>query len=270
MITADFSKRYLSDEELSLLKRNPEYVTWARDKRCPICDGDGDEPGTYRFEGEEHECPQDDYGHIAIQKAKLYWLHNIPWQYQILPPYNVDPSIKSDLDSYIEKYRFYAKNGIGLTFYSKLNGTGKTWAATYVLKELVKQGVDGWFERFYEVKSYYDLDDREERRIKTKKVRDSGLLVLDEIRIPNTQAQRDFYADQLESLIRPRQDMNFPTIITTNLTPDELEKHFPRVFSLLSAKNSLVEMSEKEDARKGDLYFRNEEVSANGEVWPIT
>lgn len=209
-----------------------------------------------------------------IQLAKLYWLHNIPFQYQILEDFGGTSDrvpIRSEMDRYIENFRTCQKTGVGLTFFSKLNGTGKTWAATYVLKELVKKGWDGWFAPFYEVQAYFEIEDPGERAFKRKRVREAGLLVLDEVIEPKSAAQGAHFGAELERLIRPRQDANFPTIVTTNLTMDDMEKHYPRVFSLLSAKNMEYAMPDGVDARKGDdLWSRNIEVAMNGESWPIT
>lgn len=275
MIVADFSKRYLSDEELALLQRNPEYSRFlAEGKKCPVCFGDGSESGTYRFEGEEYECPQDDYGHIAIQKAKLYWLHNIPMDFQRLPGFPTNnperEAVREDLDAYIENYPFYAQTGAGITFYSKMTGTGKTWAATYVLKELVKRGYDGWFAPFYDVKGYFEIEDPDEKKFKIKKVRESGLLVLDEVITPGTSAQQRLFAEKLEQLIRPRGDAAFPTIITTNMTPEEIEAVYPRCFSLMSAKNLNIEMTGQDARLTEEVTRRNIEIPQNRESWPIT
>lgn len=275
MIKADFKKRYLNDAELSELQRNPQYQVWKKQGgKCPVCHGNGQESGTFRLEGEEYECPQDDYGHVAIQKAKLYWLHNIPNDYQILPPFPTNTEeraeTKATLDAYIENFEWYQGTGAGITLYSKMTGTGKTWAATYVLKELVKKGYDGWFAPFYDVRSYFQIDDPDERKFKTHKVRDSGVLVLDEVIKPTSTKMRDFFGDQLESLVRPRGDASFPTIVTTNMTPAELEQDYPRVFSLLMAKNWFIEMTGQDARLTEELVIRNLEVPANQESWPIT
>lgn len=274
MIVADFSKRYLSDSDLRELERNPEYNRFVKGgKKCPVCHGDGSGPGTYRFEGEAYECPQDDYGHIAIQKAKLYWLHNIPTDFQRLPAFPTNTperaEARTEIDAYIEKFAWLQQTGAGITFYSKTLGTGKTYAATYVLKELAKAGYDCWFTRFYDMKSYFEIEDRDERAFKKKKVTESSILVLDEVVRPVTAAQKNFFSEQLEYLIRPRGDMSFPTIITTNLTPEELEAEYPRCFSLLMAKNMTIEMSGADERLSEEIVRRNLEIPMNQESWPI-
>lgn len=269
MIESNFSKRYFSDAELALIEQNPKY-----DGKCPVCSSEY-EPGTFVYKGVEHVCPSDNYGHVALRLAKLYWLHNIPLEYQQLvweewPEETKNLEAYEQVNQYLELYDRYAINGVGMTFYSKGLGTGKTWAATAILKELVKRGIDGWFAPFYEVAGYYEIVDDLEREHKIKRVQNASVLVLDEIRKPISKRQGDLLAEKLENLIRPRSAMNLPTIITTNLTPEEIEDLYPRAFSLIWAKNNTIEMTGA-DARLGNkVWARVQESVANGESLPIT
>lgn len=267
-----FDKRYFTDSELLQLQRNPEYLSHAKGgDRCPVCLN----TGKFIYDGIEYACIDDDYGHVALRLAKLYWLHGVPLEYQQLVwdewvSETEDEDTKGQLDQYIDLFERYSLNGVGVTLYSKGLGTGKTWAATALLKELIKQGHDGWFAPFYEVKSYYEIVDDAERSYKISRVRDSAVLVLDEIRKPNTVAQRNFMEEHLEDLVRPRSGANLPTIITTNMTPDEMEDTYPRVFSVITAKNLLIELSGS-DARLGNkVWKRVAESVANGWALPIT
>lgn len=269
MIVADFSKRSFSDAELAIIERNSGFK--AKGQKCPVCL----DKGTFVYKGVEHECPDDDYGHVALRKAKLYWLHNIPMEYQQLvweewPEETGNVEVYDDCNDYFEKFERYSLNGVGMTFYSKGLGTGKTWAATAMLKRVVKLGVDGWFAPFYEVAGYYEIHDKAERDFKIKRVQESAFLVLDEIRKPISTAQGNLLAEKLENLIRPRSSANLPTLITTNLTPDEIEDLYPRAFSLISAKNVSIELSGT-DARLGNkVWKRFAESVESGEALPIT
>lgn len=260
---------YLSDEQLEILERHPEYQ--ALTTSCVVCDG----TGSYRYNGEEFKCGDDAYGHVIMRLVRWYWLHNIPLQYQQLrwedwptsPAHYVEA--RHAIDSYVENFNGYRLNGVGLTFYSKGLGTGKTWAATAVLKRLVKEGVDGWFVPFNEVKNYFEIADVERKEFLIDKVRSTPLLVLDEVQQPWSEASKRFFADKLEELIRPRTNANLPTIITTNMTPDELEETYPRVFSLLSMKNTEVKLAGTDARVDGNVWKRQAETAANGERLPI-
>lgn len=271
MISADFSKRYFSDAELALIEANPGFR--AQGARCPVCLSEG-EAGKFTYNGVEHDCPTDDYGHVALRKAKLYWMHNIPLEYQQLvwdewPEQTGNTDVFEACNQYVELFDRYSANGVGMTFSSKGLGTGKTWAATATLKRLVKAGVDGWFAPFYEVASYYEIVDPQERAYKIKRVQEAAVLVLDEIRKPISVKQQNLLAEKLENLIRPRTSANLPTLITTNLTPDEIEDLYPRAFSLIFAKNLGLELSGT-DARLGNkVWKRVAESVENGWALPI-
>jgi DNA replication protein DnaC len=261
--------RYFSDDQLDILEQNPEYRSMKT--ACVVCDG----AGTYKYLGEKYVCPDDAYGHAIMRLVKLYWLHNIPLQYQQLSwdewPVYTDSYIeaKETIDNYISNFSYYRMNGVGLTIHSVGLGTGKTWAATYVLKQLVKMGYDGWFVPFAEVKNYFEIEDYHKREFLIGRVRESSILVLDEVQKPWSEPSKRFYADRLEELIRPRTNSNLPTIITTNMTMEELEDIYPRVFSLLMMKNIQIELSGS-DARINDSVWRRQvETSMNGERLPI-
>jgi len=269
VIPADFRITF-TDAQLTQIERHPGY---AKLGDCPVCDG----KGTYAYLGNEYECPAGPGDvHIAKRLSMLYFLHNIPMGYQNLVweewPEDTETQqhAKNSMDLYVESFKRFSMNGVGLTFFSKGLGTGKTWGATATLKRLVKNGVDGWFAPFYEVKSYFEIADKTERDFKIKRVKESELLVLDEVRMPGSEAQRNFYADRLEELVRPRTDNNYPTIITTNMTPEELEDTYPRVFSLMSAKNLVIELDGSDYRLGTGIWQRNVESGQNAEALPIT
>jgi DNA replication protein DnaC len=274
VIPSDFSTRYFKDAQLDELAWNPGFRQHGH--TCPVCtDEQGQQTGRFVYEGVEYECPDDEYGHVALRLAKLYWLHNIPLQYQQLVwdewvPKTGDTKTKEDLDLYVENFRRLSINGVGVTFYSKGLGTGKTWAATATQKRLTKMGIDTWFAPFYEVKSYYEIEDKQERAYKIARIRDCEILLLDEIRRPSSPAMKQFMADALEDLIRPRTNANLPTIITTNMEPDEIEDTYPRVFSLMSAKNMYIELTGTDQRLGAAIQQRNMLSAINGEALPIT
>ncbi len=256
---------YFSDAQMAELERNAEYRQ--RGSKCPVCLG----TGKYRYLGVEYDCPDDDYGHIMLRLAKLYWLHNIPLQYQdLIWDEYPHPVAKDVVERYLANFELLRLSGAGLIFTSKDLGVGKTWGATHVLKERVKQGTDGWFANFFEVKGYYDIVDDAERSYKIRRVQEAELLVLDEVVKPYTEAQKRFYSDKLEELIRPRQNANFPTIITTNMTLDELDDTFPRVFSLIFANGIDIELQGVDARTNGTVWKKTSELKMNGETRPIT
>ena len=220
-----------------------------------MCQGNG----IFTYKGKDFECPDDSYGHPVLRLSSLYFLANIPIQYQKLvwdewpDDTEIRKNVKAMVSDYIEMFPGWLLNGVGMSFWSKMIGTGKTWAATTVLKELVKRGYDGWWVSFRETTGYYDHPNSE---YLIHRMQEAQILVLDEVSEPiMSDRQKNFYAEKLEDLIRPRTNANLPTIITTNLTPDQLNEIYPRVFSLISAKNFQV-TTNGQDARVSDLLFR--------------
>lgn len=155
---------------------------------------------------------------------------------------------------------------MGLEFYGKKLGTGKTFCATYVGKELIKRGERVYFIRFKETLNVFESDEREELEDRLK---NTPVLLLDEVIPPWSEAQRLFFADRIEELIRHRTSFNLPTIMTTNIEPDELREKYPRSYSLLEAKQMRVEVTGA-DARQGTVADENLELVINQEVRPIT
>lgn len=241
---------------------------------CPTCGSrpievdDGVEGwinGTYRFRGREHACDCD----TQIQLRKHYLLANIGDQYQRLDWADYDnEDVKSVVSTYLDKWDAFKINGMGLEFASPRLGVGKTFGATYVAKELIKKGERVFFLPFLEVISTLTRQHAEAEYLE-RKLHDSTVLVLDEVVPPWTAPQAQLFAGKLEEVVRNRTNFNKVTIMTTNMTEDELYEHYPRIYSLLQAKQIRIVL-EGRDARQGRIAKENLELVLNGEVRPIT
>lgn len=240
---------------------------------CPTCgsrpipvgiEDFGWENGTYRYRDHDYDCD------CETQKTlrKHYLVANIPDQYQRLNwnDYRGSNEVRETIQIFLDKWNSFKLNGMGLEFYGANLGTGKTFAATTVGKELVKLGESVYFKDFKEVISSYDQPDRNEIE---GRLRDTTVLILDEVVPPMTEKQTKFFGFKFEELIRHRTNFNLPTIMTTNLDPDELHKIYPRTYSLLEAKQIRIEL-DGEDARRQSIAVENIELAMNEEVRPIT
>jgi DNA replication protein DnaC len=222
--------------------------------------------GTYSIDGVEYECDCDE----QINLRKHYLLANIGDQYQRLNwqrDYR-DEEVKDAIQAYLDAWQTLKLQGMGLEFASPKLGVGKTFAATHVGKELIKRGERVYFLPFYEMVGVYSLP-VEERRPIEQRLTDCSVLVLDEVIAPNTEAQSNLFSGKFEELIRTRTNFNRVNIMTTNLTPARLHEIYPRIYSLLSAKQFRIEM-DGEDARELIVKSRNIKMVANNEVRPIT
>jgi DNA replication protein DnaC len=201
---------------------------------------------------------------------KHYLLANIGDQYQRLDwnDFNGSDDVKDAVELFLTKWESFKVNGMGLEFSSPQMGVGKTFAATHVGKELVKRGEQVYFLPFLDVINLYSKE-QTFRDAQENLLRDSTVLILDEVRPAVSDAQRQLFGNRFEELIRFRTNFNRVTIMTTNLTPDELHEEYPRTYSLLEAKQLRVEMK-GEDARQTFIAKENIELVANDEVRPIT
>lgn len=238
---------------------------------CPTCHARGIEVapgvrgwenGVYRYRGREIAC--DCQTQIALRKH--YLLAGIGEQYMRLDweDYRGDPAAIDAVETILDKWQAFRDNGIGLEFSSTGLGTGKTFAATHIAKELIKKGEKVYFTPFLDMVSAQKNDNEIHDLLRSVPV-----LILDEVGKPISEAQRRWFAEEFEEIIRHRTNYNKVTIMTTNLTPDELRDTFARVYSLLEAKQTRVEMTGK-DARQSFINLENLELALNGEVRPIT
>lgn len=263
--------RPLSDEEYDeARKRAGSKIPLSN---CPTClakptdvTGSGIKeliPGTYRYLGHTYPCDCK----TQIKLRTHYLVANIGDQYQRLDwgrDYQREGTAKEALSDYLAKWPNYKQHGIGIQFCSSALGTGKTFAATYIGRELIKRGQKVFFVPFVDMVAAFETNGR----ALEEKMRNITYLVLDDILRPISERQREFYAFRLEALIRWRTNYDLPTITTTNLMAGDLEESYPRAFSLLLLKQIPVVMTGN-DVR-GDIGMDNMELAANGEIRPIS
>ncbi len=242
---------------------------------CPTCRSKAVEVGegvwrwpesTYYFLGQRHDCD-------CAQQVDLfrhYVYARIPEDYMRLDwqDWKGDDEAWKQAQDYVDNWDKLRRYGLGCGFYSETLGTGKTMLATYIAREVIKKRASAYFVRFRSLFTIMEWE-KEERFEAEERIRESTLLVLDEISEPISDKQGSFYATIIEDLIRQRTDFGKPTILTTNLEPDQLDGYYPRTFSLLSAKQRMISVTGG-DIRRGDgaLTF-NEELALNDETRPI-
>jgi DNA replication protein DnaC len=110
--------------------------------------------------------------------------------------------------------------------------------------------------------------DRQDSDYIAERIRTSGFVILDEVIPPVSDAQKAFFAVQLEAIIRHRTNNNLPTIMTTNMDQETLNAAYSRTYSLLSAKQIRQEVAGTD--RRNLIGIKEMEIIANGETRPIT
>lgn len=265
----------LSDEEYDAV----EDMALRRGKLsldvCPTCNGKrieanedyyGWENGQYRFMGEVFDC--DCQGQMALYR---HYLHAaIPSQYMRLDwdEFTGDPQIKADIEKYMTDWRKFKKHGMGVTLLGKL-GKGKTFAATAIAKSVIKRGEQVFFTEFRTLQTAYESLTIEQRQELDRRAREATLLVLDEISIPKSDAQGDYFERVLETVIRDRTNWDLPTILTSNLTEEDFKDAWPRLHSLLYPKQWVITFNGAEDFRENELARINHDLVINDEVRPL-
>lgn len=200
--------------------------------QCPTCKAvmvDGEiESGTYRLEGREYPCNCREQ--IKLRTAYLY--ANVPGAYFTLDwdrDFQGEEAIKEGICSYLSGWDYFQANGVGLELSGSKQGTGKTFAAVHIAKTLIK---NYQFEVYYQSFADFLIEDF----ALTRRVLETPVLILDEVKKPYSDKQKGYFADRFEDLIRHRNHNNGVTIFTTNLLEREINELYPRAFSLLREK----------------------------------
>lgn len=264
---------YLSNKERSKVEKLAKSIGIPLDT-CPTCqskpievspDVYGWENGTFQLFGKTYPCDCQN----QMELRKHYLLAGIGDQYMRLnwdKDFTGDPDTIEYVKSYLDGWESFRLHGMGVEFASPKLGVGKTFAATHIAKYMIKQGEKVQFVHFKEVINSFEKSNAEEIE---EKFRSVTYLILDEVTSPVSAASSNLFSSKLEDLVRHRTNFNLPTIMTTNLTQDELLEAYPRSYSLLAAKQLRIPMK-GDDKRIDSLNISNLDLALNNEVRPIS
>ena len=247
-----------SREYENLWKRFPTLR--AKADVCPTCN----DKGTYNFEGQHWVCDCDTQK--GLRRHYLY--ANIGIRYHTLSfddLYEEKDELRISLEDYINNFEYNSRYGRGITFNGPL-GTGKTFAQILILKELIKKGYSCWFESFTSLVDRYGQNETKQELLEN--VRSCEIFALDEVIEPMSVRQHEYFSDVYEAVIRYRVENSLPTMIGTNLTSEQHEKLYPRVWSLLNMVQipMLVSGNDVRAAQAKDVV---DMLITNREVRPI-
>lgn len=231
--------RTLTDPEVTRLrKQNPDL--WADPRKtCLTCT----KKGTFRerlASGEIVDVTCD-----CVSQWKMHrWLLNsgVELRYQRLTwtdAVGVAAAVQEQVIGYVTQAEANVSTGTGMTLWSVDKGTGKTLLATLMLKGLLGDGHDGYFTQFNEMLNFFSdgWRDADERAWFTRKVRNAGVLVVDDMG-REYKGRAEIAEAMFDTVIRARVAASRPTIITTNYTPEQmLSGYGGNILSLLSEVN---------------------------------
>jgi DNA replication protein DnaC len=219
----------LTDEQYERLIRNFPY----KKDRCPTCGN----AKTYRLNGADQICDCESQKRLA----RLYFSANIPRRFQQLDGRDFDEKYRTlnsgvveTVDKYLEDFKYNYHYGMGLCLHGPL-GTGKTLVATHILRATLRAGYTGYFIQFKELfhawaSAWKDEESKEQVETHMKR---ADMLVLDELST-DPRNSTGYLTDGLEAVMRHRYNNNLPTILTTNMTEDQISAEFSRPYSLIS------------------------------------
>lgn len=241
---SDIRTRYLPDAEAERLYREFPYVGRSYETFCPTCD----KKGSYRWRGKVWDCDCE----YQLQLHKWYLASGIGLTYQRLDwdDYEGPTSTLTNVTKYLERHEQFLKRGMGL-YLSGTLGTGKTMLANLVLKELVKSGYSCWATTFSQTVQMFTAGwgDKAEQEYFQQKFINSRVLLLDDIGKEMTGTRLKLAETTFDAILRQRIQSGRATLLTTNLTPFDLESCYGAAALSLIKEKSLDLVFEGNDFR---------------------
>jgi DNA replication protein DnaC len=153
------------------------------------------------------------------------------------------------ISDYLENSGYYVNRGMGLLFHGT-HGSGKTMLTTILIKQLLAEGVDGYFTTFNNLLDNFASGwrDDENRKWFEKRVRNAPLLVIDDIGKENKNLN-NMATNAVDGVLRSRVQNSLPTIITTNLSLNEFERSYSSGVMSLVSETSLTHEFQGDDWR---------------------
>jgi DNA replication protein DnaC len=238
----------LSNEDLARL-RAARPVLWTNPKEaCLTClKKDGRTYHWYTADRTGTTCYQCD---CTAQWMLHLWLLNagIGLHYQRLTwddIVTVDPETADKIAAYAVDAARNVSTGRNLVLWSTGAGTGKTLLLTLLCKALLAQGVEVFFSQFNEIIDLFTSSwrDKTEREQWNRRVRNVDVLAIDDLGKEN-KGRLDLVESMVDQVVRSRTADAAPTIITTNLTPAQIQQGYGGyVISLLSETAEFIEVT---------------------------
>lgn len=240
----DLGSRYLSDDDREWLYTTYPGLPDSSDDGCPTCQG----RRMYVWRGEEVHC--DCRQQLTLHKH--YLNANIGLLYQRLnwDDFVANDAVLQDVYGYLNRHEHMVRAGIGATFLGPV-GTGKTMLVSLMAKAFVRLGYSVWFTTFAAVIEMFTSGWRseEERRRFERRVVQSDVLVLDDVG-KEFRTKTNLAESTFDHILRQRVIALRPTLLTSNMTRDELAEGYGRAVLSLLVERSGLEIVDGPDWRE--------------------
>lgn len=261
--------RVINDAELKRLKRLNGALWCTRAQVCHTCQGQGWFRSKVGDEIVEYEC------NCTEQMLMSLWFANAGLgDEQQRASWDQLKSI--DLDA-AEAAALYAQDcennmarGRGLFLIGKEYGTGKTLLTTLVLKWFMAHGFDAQFFLFPSLLSAFSdgWDNPEDKDWFRQRAISSPFLVIDDIGKEADSRRNTAIMEAFEMVVQSRANQGLPTILSTNLTLDQVKNRYGgHILSRLAGYSEVIEMGGT-DFRPEHDKIKGENVE-NGLVSPV-
>ena len=157
---------------------------------------------------------------------------------------------------YIDRWPQMLENNIGVLFHGPV-GTGKSFFACAIANELLQKHVPTTITSFPRLLNL--LQDSSNRQWLLDGLRNYKLVVIDDLGV---ERETSYAAEQIFAVIDARSRAKLPTIITTNLTKQEMENqpsmHYRRIFDRVREMCPAVVLIDGQSRRIQNAHQRRE------------
>lgn len=264
----------LSNDDFARLKAARGRLWTDPRTQCLTCSkADGN---TYRWYADAERTQIETYDCDCRNQWLLHlWLLNagIGLNYQRLSwddVRTVAPEVRVEIEQYALNAAAHIASGRNLVLWSSSPGTGKTLMLMLLCKALLIQGYGVQTSQFNDIIDLFTSSwrDTAEREQWNRRVRNVDVLGIDDWGKEH-KGRIELVESMLDQVIRGRVSDDAPTIITTNLTPDQMQQGYGGyVMSLLSEKATFIEIKGT-DFRPTRLALSHAEMK-QGLTRPIT
>jgi DNA replication protein DnaC len=144
---------------------------------------------------------------------------------------------------YVDESDYYVGQGYNFIFRGD-RGTGKTLLATLTLKQLLDKGIDGYFTTFNDMLDNFTAGwNNDETRVWFEaRAKNAPLLVVDDIG-KEYEGRVGISKVMIDNIFRSRVNDALPTIITTNLTAEQMGLRYSAALETIASKSRTFEFN---------------------------